>query len=677
VIDNAPEQKHWGTFSRWPIDRKLALVVTATTLAALALSFAAVFFFDSVAARRALVRELSIAGEIVSDRSTAAIAFDDPNSAMESLEALAARPSILGAVLLDGANEELATFTRSEQTAERLSTVRLTSLENRAAFEGDYLHLVQAIELDGRRIGTLILESDLRDIRIRQSRFLAIALGVGVFSFALSFVLSSRLRRIISDPVLRLADAAQRVARERDYSMRVPRPSEDELGALVDAFNSMLEELSRRDVALIAERDRAEAAAERANTLLAESREAKEALEHEVVERRRLESQMQRTQKLESLGVLSGGIAHDFNNLLTGILGNADMAFRSLPQGSRERDLLDQVKTAAEAAADLTAQLLAYSGRGSYRMEPIDLSDLVDEMGRLLGSSISKKVRLEYDLGRELPLIEVDPTQIRQVVMNLITNASEAIGDAPGDVRLHTGAMYVGREKLVQSYTHDDLPPGEYVFVEVADSGCGMSEETLQNIFDPFFTTKFTGRGLGLAALLGIVRRHRGTIFVSSQVGAGTTFRVLLPASDAERTAEDERKDEPAVWQASGRVLVIDDEPGIRRFARMLLDEAGFEVELAADGDEGIEMLQGEAGLPDLVLLDLTMPRKGGIEVLSEIRKQSAEVPVVLMSGFTEGEVATVLESDARTHFLQKPFTAESLEEVLRTALAAGTASDG
>jgi CheY-like chemotaxis protein len=261
--------------------------------------------------------------------------------------------------------------------------------------------------------------------------------------------------------------------------------------------------------------------------------------------------------------------------------------------------------------------------------------------------------------------------------MNLITNASEAIGDAPGDVRLHTGSMYVGREKLVQSYTHDDLPPGEYVFVEVADSGCGMSEETLQNIFDPFFTTKFTGRGLGLAALLGIVRRHRGTIFVSSQVGAGTTFRVLLPASDAERTAEDDRKDEPGVWQASGRVLVIDDEPGIRRFARMLLDDAGFEVELAADGDEGIEMLQGEAGLPDLVLLDLTMPRKGGIEVLSEIRKQSAEVPVVLMSGFTEGEVATVLESDARTHFLQKPFTAESLEEVLRTALAAGTAADG
>jgi len=676
-MDETSGKKGWGTFSRWPIDRKLAFVVTATTLAALALSFAAVFFYDSIAARRALVRELSIVGRIVSDRSTAAIAFDDAESAMESLQALAARPSILGAVLLDDANEELATFTRSDRATERLAAVHLASLEERATFEGPYLHLVQPIELDGRRIGTLIVESDLRDIHGRQSRFLAIALGVGVVSFALSFVLSSRLRRIISDPVLRLADAAKRVARERDYSIRVARPSEDELGALVDAFNGMLEELARRDVALVAERDRAEDAANRANILLAESREAKEALEHEVAERKRLEAQMQRTQKLESLGVLSGGIAHDFNNLLTGILGNSDLAYRSLPEGSRERDLLDQVKSAAEAAADLTAQLLAHSGRGSYRMEPIDLSELVEEMGRLLGSSISKKVRLEYDLGRDLPLIEVDPTQIRQVVMNLITNASEAIGDATGDVRLHTGSMYVGRAKLAQSYTHDDLPPGEYIFVEVADTGCGMSEETLQKIFDPFFTTKFTGRGLGLAALLGIVRRHDGTIFVSSRLGSGTTFRVLLPASDAERTADDARTDEPDAWRASGRALVVDDEPGIRRFARMLLEETGFEVEVASDGDEAVAMLRDESGVPDLIVLDLTMPRKSGIEVLSEIRSRSADVPVVLMSGFTEGEVASVLESDARTYFLQKPFTAESLEDVIRTALAAGTAAIG
>jgi signal transduction histidine kinase/CheY-like chemotaxis protein len=662
-------------FSRWPIDRKLAFVVTATTLGALALASAAVFAYDSVRARSTLVRELLIVGKIVADRSTAAVAFDDAQSAMESLQALAVRPSILGAVLLDGERRQLANFTRSENAAKRMRQIQSQGLQERAWFDGGRVYLVRAIELDGHRIGTLILESDLRDVRERQTRFLAIALGIAALSFALAFVLSSRLRRMISDPVLGLADAAHRVTREHDYSTRVTRGSEDELGLLVDAFNDMLEELARRDVALVAARDRAEEAAERAQVLLKEARRAQEAVERGAAERRRLEAQMQRTQKLESLGVLSGGIAHDFNNLLTGILGNADIVFRALPEESRERNLVEQVKTAAQAAADLTEQLLAYSGRGTFRMEPLDLSTLVEEMGRLLGSSISKKVRLLYELRRDLPLVEADPTQIRQVVMNLITNASEAIGNAPGDVTLRTGSMQVGRAKLAESYTHDDLPPGEYVFVEVADSGCGMNEETLQKIFDPFFTTKFTGRGLGLAALLGIVRRHRGTIFVSSQPESGTSFRVLLPTGGSERKAADDREEVAEAWSASGRALVIDDEVGIRRLARLLLEEAGFDVDLAADGDEALERIHESSETPDLILLDLTMPRRSGVEVLEEIRRVHTDIPVVLMSGFTESEVASILESDPRTSFLQKPFTGESLQQVVRTAFAVGSDS--
>ena len=367
-------------FSRWPIDRKLAFVVTATALGALTLATAAVFAYDSVRARSTLVRELSIVGKIVADRSTAAVAFDDAQSALESLQALAARPSILGAVLLDGQRKQLATFARSENTAERMRRIQSQELQERSWFDGGRVYLVRAIELDGRRIGTLILESDLRDVRERQTRFVVIALVIGALSLALAFVLSSRLRRMISDPVLGLAHAAHRVTREHDYSTRVTRGSEDELGLLVDAFNKMLEELARRDEALVAERDRAEEAAERTQVLLEETRQAKEAVERGIAERRLLEAQMQRTQKLESLGVLSGGIAHDFNNLLTGILGNADVVFRALPPGSRERNLLEQVKTAAQAAADLTGQLLAYSGRGTFRMEPLDLSTLVKGM---------------------------------------------------------------------------------------------------------------------------------------------------------------------------------------------------------------------------------------------------------------------------------------------------------
>jgi signal transduction histidine kinase/ActR/RegA family two-component response regulator len=657
-------------FSRWPIDRKLAFVVMATALGALALASAAVFAYDSIRARNTLERELSIVGNIVADRSTAAVAFDDAQSALEGLQALAARPSILGAVLLDGQRKPLATFARSEDAADRLRRVQSQPLRERSWFEGDFVYLVRAIELDGRRIGTLILESDLRDIRESQIRFFVIALGFGALSFGLAFVLSSRLRRMISDPVLGLAHAAQRVTREHDYSTRVTRTSEDELGLLVDAFNKMLEELARRDEALVTERDRAEEAAQRAQAALEETREAKEAVERGIAERRLLEAQMQRTQKLESLGVLAGGIAHDFNNLLTGILGNADVVFRALPEESRERSLVEQVKTAAEAAADLTGQLLAYSGRGTFRMEPLDLSTLVEEMGRLLESSISKKVRLLYELGENIPLVDADPTQIRQVVMNLITNASEAIGNEPGEVTLRTGSMQVGRAKLAESYTHDDLPPGLYVFIEVADSGCGMNEETLQKIFDPFFTTKFTGRGLGLAALLGIVRRHRGTIFVSSQLEAGTSFRVLLPASETEETTADDREEAAAAWSASGRVLVIDDEAGIRRLARLLLEEVGFAVDVAADGDEALERIREESGIPDLILLDLTMPRRSGIEVLEEIRRVDPSVPVILMSGFTESEVASVLEADPRASFLQKPFTGESLQQVILAALA-------
>jgi signal transduction histidine kinase/CheY-like chemotaxis protein len=670
-----PRRTWAAAFSRWPIDRKLAFVVTATTLGALALASVTVVSYDSIRARSTLVRELSIVGNIVADRSTAAVAFDDAQSAMESLQALSARPSILAAVLLDEERKQLATFARSEMAARSIRRIEQRDPEEQAWLEGDRAYLVRAIELDGRRIGTLILESDLRDIREHQARFVAIALGIGAISFALAFVLSSRLRRMISDPVLRLAHAAQHVTREHDYSTRVARHSEDELGLLVDAFNDMLEELARRDVALVAERDRAAVAAERAQVLLEETRQAKEAVEKGVAERRRLEAQMQRTQKLESLGVLSGGIAHDFNNLLTGILGNADVAFRALPEGSRERDLLEQVKTAARAAADLTGQLLAYSGRGTFRVEPLDLSALVEEMGRLLGSSISKKARLVYELEPDLPLIDADPTQIRQVVMNLITNASEAIGDEPGKVTLRTGSIQVGRAKLAQSYTHDDLPPGEYVFVEVVDSGCGMSEETLQKIFDPFFTTKFTGRGLGLAALLGIVRRHRGTIFVSSQPGSGTNFRILLPAGASDRKLTHDREEVVEAWSASGHVLVIDDEPGIRRLARLLLEEAGFDVGLATDGDEALEFLRERSEIPDVILLDLTMPRRSGIEVLEEIRRVNSHVPVVLMSGFTESAVASVLDSDPRARFLQKPFTSESLKRAVCTALATGLGS--
>jgi PAS domain S-box-containing protein len=251
-------------------------------------------------------------------------------------------------------------------------------------------------------------------------------------------------------------------------------------------------------------------------------------------ERRQLEAQMQRAQKLESLGVLAGGIAHDFNNLLTGILGHASLALMDLPPDAPACHSLQQIELAARRAADLTRQLLAYSGKGRFLLAPVDLSMIIEETTALLRTVVSKKATLHFDFAPQLPTVIADPAQIRQLVMNLLTNASEALGDGPGAITIRTGREFATRASLAAPHVPADIPEGEYIFLEVTDTGAGMDAPTLERIFDPFFTTKFTGRGLGLAAVLGIVRGHRGAIKVASEAGRGTTFKVLLPPADVQ-----------------------------------------------------------------------------------------------------------------------------------------------
>ena len=270
-------------------------------------------------------------------------------------------------------------------------------------------------------------------------------------------------------------------------------------------------------------------------------------------ERRRGEEQMRNAQKLESLGVLAGGIAHDFNNLLVGVLGNAGLALLELPEDSPARQPIRDIEVSAQRAAELTRQMLAYSGRGRFRVEPVDLSSVVEEMSQLLRRVISKQTQLSLRLGRHVPAVVADVTQLRQVVMNLITNASDALGDAAGIVTLETGTVLADRAMLASTYLNEPLPAGPYVYLEVTDTGCGMDPATSARIFEPFFTTKFTGRGLGLAAVLGIVRGHKGAISVQSIVGKGTTFRVLLPAS-ASTAGVNRRRDRigPRRWRRAG-----------------------------------------------------------------------------------------------------------------------------
>jgi PAS domain S-box-containing protein len=382
-------------------------------------------------------------------------------------------------------------------------------------------------------------------------------------------------------------------------------------------------------------------------------------------EKQLLEHKFQETQKLESLGVLAGGIAHDFNNLLTGILGNASLARLELVPESPLHSYLEQIEISSQRAADLCKQMLAYSGKGRFVIQRIDLSALVQETLHLLQLSISKKAVLKLQLTEPLSAVMADATQLRQIIMNLVMNASDAIGEKSGLITISTSTMRADRQYLGDLVGAPDLAPGEYVILEVTDNGCGMSAETRAKIFEPFFTTKFTGRGLGLAAVLGIVRGHKGALKVYSELGRGSTFRLLLPAAGA-ATADTKVDHRPILhWRGHGTVLVIDDEDSVRMVASKMLRTLGFEVLTATDGEQGLRVYRAHSDGIAAVLLDLTMPRMDGEETFRELRRIRGEACVILMSGFNEQEAAARFVGKGLAGFLQKPFTPDELRERL------------
>jgi len=383
-----------------------------------------------------------------------------------------------------------------------------------------------------------------------------------------------------------------------------------------------------------------------------------------VMERKMLDSQ-----KLESLGVLAGGIAHDFNNLLTAILGNAALAGMSVPEESSPRIHLRNIEKASRQAADLCKQLLAYSGKGRCVIQRVDLSALIEDMRQLLQISVSKKAVLEIDAAGDLPAIEADPSQIRQVLMNLVINASEALDEKNGVIWIRTGTIHADRDSLAEAAFATDLPAGDYVFLEVSDNGCGMDRETLSRIFDPFFTTKFIGRGLGLAAVSGIVRAHRGALHIASEPARGSTFRILLPCCPLSAEPIQDQPPTRIEWQGSGAVLVVDDEEGVRLVTSHMLKTLGFEVIEAADGQAAVATFREQSDKIVAVVLDLTMPQLSGEEALREIRRLRPDAPVLLMSGFSEPDAIQRSWAHGASDFLAKPFKPEELREKIRAIL--------
>ncbi len=386
-------------------------------------------------------------------------------------------------------------------------------------------------------------------------------------------------------------------------------------------------------------------------------------------ERRKLETKMLEAQKLESLGVLAGGIAHDFNNLLMGIMGNADLALRLLPPASDAIHNVEEIVRASQRAADLCRQMLAYSGKGKFVVGCYDLSEIVREMAQMLEVSVSKKALLYYSFAAELPAVQADATELSQVIMNLITNASESLGDESGVISVSTGVIECDQAYLSESRLDDKLSEGRYVYLEVSDTGCGMDEETQRRIFDPFFTTKFLGRGLGLAAVLGIIHGHHGAIKVHSEPGQGTTFTILLPALAWEPKEPASR----TVWSSpsscGGTILLVDDDSMVRNVAAQMLDGLGFKCLTAANGQEGLEVFRKYGSGIDCVILDLTMPVMGGEEVFRELRRIRSDLCVILSSGYNEEDVTQRFVGKGLAGFVQKPYNSAKLRITLNRVL--------
>lgn len=381
-------------------------------------------------------------------------------------------------------------------------------------------------------------------------------------------------------------------------------------------------------------------------------------------QREALEERLRQVQKLESLGVLAGGVAHDFNNILMAILGNVDLALMRMPPGTPGRENIARIELAARSATELTSQMLAYAGRGQGHVEPVDLSALVEETATFLRTALSRRADLRLELGRDLPPVMADKSQLRQIAMNLMTNASDALTDGSGVIRAETGLMRVDGDFAASAHVSPELPHGDCVYLEVTDTGVGMEPDAIGRIFEPFYTTKATGRGLGLAATLGIVRSHRGAVRVTSEPGKGSTFRVVFPAAPRVEAAPGAAAASPLA-DLTGMVLVVDDDAAVREVARGILESAGVRVLTAGDGREGVDTFALHCDEVTVVLLDMTMPIMGGEEAMREIRRLRSDARIIVMSGYHEADLSPL---GPGIDFIVKPFRAAQLLDRVRAA---------
>jgi signal transduction histidine kinase/ActR/RegA family two-component response regulator len=641
------------------VKRKLTWFAVTCSAIALLLACGALLYMETEASDVASAYSLSNVAQMLGAQSRYALAAKNSVLANDLFNTLSTVPAIAAAALYTDDGRVLASYLRNQNEAPTPTSPHADGLQKDSLF----LTLTAPIGLDGKRIGSLYIRSDRSSLLRHVKEFLAVMLVVLLISSLVIFKIFSRLQRRIFNPILQLARTISLVSKDRNYTVRAYKQAGDELGALTDGFNAMLGQIQQRDATL------EKAHLELENRM--QDRTSK--LELEIAERTRLEQQLLQSQKMEALGQLAGGIAHDFNNLLTVIMGNLSLARIQSGQDAKTAALLQAAEQGTHRASDLTRQLLAVGRRTFNLPKAFDLHEVVTEVVQILKRTIDPRIVIDTPSPEVVWLVHADSGQMFQALMNLCVNARDAMPDG--------GRLQIALENVTRKM-HDnpavDAAPGCFVRLIISDTGIGMEPDTCRRIFEPFFTTKEVGKGLGLglAMVYGIVTQNKGTITVDSQLNQGSRFTIELPrhienkadtAVPAELVVENY---EPSSREGTGEtVLVVEDEEQIRKLARRVLEQLGYVVLEAVDGVHGLTVYQEEQSRIAAVILDLTMPKKSGLEVLATMRRLNPAVRVILSSGYSAAAQKLDLPRLGVMAFLQKPYVPNELARTLRNVL--------
>ncbi len=643
------------------VKQKLTWVSLTYCGIAILLVCAALAYIEMAATDATLAEHLSKMGQMVAAQHRGALSLKTvpPKGALSDM--LSAVPAIASVAIYSEDGSVFTSYIRDQREASVSMPPPVDGLQKGARS----LSLTEPIWLQGKRLGTIYISSDLAPAQDRLKKFLPIIVAVVLTAFLGIYLLFSRLLQKIFDPILQLAQTMRAVSNDRDYSVRVSERSNDELGELAGEFNEMLAQIQNSNTASEVARIEME------NCM----RERTSKLQEEIAERTRLEQQLLQAQKMEALGQLAGGIAHDFNNLLTVIMGNLSLARLQSGQDGKVAALLQAAEQGTHRASDLTRQLLAVGRRTFNLPKAFDLHEVVMEVVQILKRTIDPRIVIQTPTAEVVWLVHADSGQMFQALMNLCVNARDAM---PNGGRLQIALQNVTRKMHGKENPALDPAPGCFVRLIVSDTGMGMEPETCRRIFEPFFTTKEVGKGmgLGLAMVYGIVTQNKGTITVESKPNEGSRFTIELPrhiesaGAQAHSASLPPEQCEPKTGEGSGEtVLVVEDEDQIRKLARQVLEQLGYAVLEAEDGVRGLIVYQAEQKRIAAVILDLTMPKKSGLEVLATMRRLNPTVRVILSSGYSAAAQKLDLAKLGVMAFLQKPYVPNDLARTLRTVL--------